>query len=151
MDEDGERDGGVVDALAGRAVGLLRPRPAHHDRVDGLEVARVGDERDRDLARLGLVHALGAEVVLDVARAAFRGADDRVDRPLALELAQDLLVRLADRVREDAQPPTVRHPDHDLVGASFGSELDRLVQHRASSRRGPSAENSFCPRNARRR
>ena len=112
------------------AVGLLGARPALDDRVDGLQVARVRDERDGDLAGRRLVHALGAEVVLHVARAAFGTADHGVDRPLALELAQDLLVGLADRVREHVQPAAVRHSDHDLVGASVCGQLDRLVEHR---------------------
>ena len=38
-------------------------------------------------------------------------AGDRVDRPLALELAQDLLVRPPDDVREDVEPAAVGHPD----------------------------------------
>ena len=56
--------------------------------------------------------------------------DDGLDRPLALELAQDRLVRPPDDVREDVEPAAMRHPDHDLVGAGLGGELDRLVEHR---------------------
>ena len=70
------------------------------------------------------------EVVLDVTCAALVVDDDRVDRPLALELAQDRLVRTADRVHEHVQAPAVRHPDHDLVGAGVRRQLDRLVEHR---------------------
>ena len=70
------------------------------------------------------------EVVLDVARAALVVRDDGVDRALALELAQDRLVRAADRVDEHVQPPAMSHPDHDLVGACAGGDLDRLVEHR---------------------
>ena len=51
-------------------------------------------------------------------------------RPLALELAQDRLVRPADHVGEHVEPAAVRHADHDLVGARLGRELDRLVEHR---------------------
>ena len=54
----------------------------------------------------------------------------KLGRSLALELAEDLLVRLADRVGEHVEPAAVRHADHDLVGAAAGGELDRLVQHR---------------------
>ena len=32
-------------------------------------------------------------------------------------------------MREDVQPPAVRHPDHDLVRAVLGGELDRAVEH----------------------
>ena len=70
------------------------------------------------------------EVVLDVAGAALVVDDDGLDRPLALELAQDRLVRAADRVHEHVQAAAVRHPDHDLVGPGVGRELDRLVEHR---------------------
>src|SRR5919198_1237071 len=48
----------------------------------------------------------------------------------ALELAQDRLVRLPERVREHAQAPPVCHADHDLVRTALGGELDRLVEHR---------------------
>ena len=54
----------------------------------------------------------------------------RIDHPLALELAQDLVVRPADRVREHVEAATVSHPDHDLFGARRGRQLDRLVEHR---------------------
>ena len=70
------------------------------------------------------------EVVLDVAGAALVVRDDGVDRPLALELAQDRLVRAADRVGEHIQAAAVRHADHDLVRAGVGGDLDRLVEHR---------------------
>ena len=56
--------------------------------------------------------------------------DDRVDRPLALELAQDRARTGGRRVREHVQPAAVRHADHDLVRARRGRQLDRLVEHR---------------------
>ena len=63
-------------------------------------------------------------------RAALGLCGDGLDRPLALELAQDLLVRAADDVREDVQAAAMGHADHDLVRAGGGGELDRLVEHR---------------------
>ena len=72
----------------------------------------------------------GAQVVLDVAARAFRRRCDRLDRPLALELAENLRVRPPDDVREDVEPTAMRHADHDLVRAGLGPELDRLVEHR---------------------
>ena len=119
-----------MDAGAARAVGLLGARPALDDRIDCLEVARVRGERDRDLAGLGLAGPGRGEVVLDVTGSALVVDDDRVDRPLALELAQDRLVGTADRVHEHVQAPAVRHPDHDLVGSGVRGQLDRLVEHR---------------------
>ena len=130
VQEDRERDDRVGVTVARGAIGLLRARAALDDRVDGLEVARVGDERDRDVARLRRARALGADVVLHVAAAALVGRDDRFDRPLAFELAEDLVVRQADDVGEDVETPAMRHPDHDLMRARLGREVDRLVEHR---------------------
>ena len=130
VDEDRQGDARVVIALARRAVGLLRAGPPLDDGIDRLEVARVGDERDRDVAGRRRAGSLRAEVVLDVAAASLLARDDGLDRPLALELAQDRLVRPADDVREDVEPAAMRHPEHDLVGAVRGGELDRLVEHR---------------------
>ena len=130
VDQDRKRDTGVVDARPRRAVRLLGPGTALDHRVDGLQMAWVRAERDRDLARRGLPHPFGPEVVLDVAGAAFRIGGDCIDRSLALELAQDRLVGLPDRVREHAQPAAVGHPHHGLVRARFGGERDCLVEHR---------------------
>ena len=55
---------------------------------------------------------------------------DGLEHPLALELAQDHVVRTADDVREDVEAAAVGHPDHDLARAVAGGELDRLVEHR---------------------
>ncbi len=130
VDQHGQRDRRVVIALARRTVRLLGTRATLHDRVDGFEVARVRRERHRDLAGARRARALGAQVVLDVAAAALLVHDDRLDRPLALELAQDHLVRPPDDVREHVQPAAVRHAHHDLVRTGVGAELDRLVEHR---------------------
>ena len=130
VDQDRQRDGRVVDAAAGRAVGLLGSCPALDDRVDRLEVAGVRSKRDRDLARPGRARAGRREVVLDVAGASFVVRDDRVDRPLALELAENRLVGEADRVHEHVQAAAVRHADHDLVRSRAGGDLHRLVEHR---------------------
>src|SRR4051812_3645753 len=130
MDEDRERDARVVVALPRGAIGLLRPRPPLDDRVDRLEVARVGDESDRDVTGRRRPRPLRAEVVLDIAASSLLARDDSLDRALAFELTQDRLVRPPDDVREDVQPAAMRHPQHDLVSAVPRSELDRLVEHR---------------------
>ena len=93
-------------------------------------MARVRRERDGDLTAGRRTRPLGAEVVLDVARAPLVRGDDRVDRPLTLELANDRVVAEPECVREDVQSSAVRHADHDLVRAVLGGELDRLVEHR---------------------
>ena len=130
VDLDGHRDRRVDVADAGRAVGLLGARAALDDGVDGLEVARVRRERDRDLAGRRLARALGAEVVLDVAGAALGVGRDGLERALALELAQDRLVGAAEHMREHVQPAAMRHAEHDLVAALLRGEPDRLVEHR---------------------
>ena len=78
----------------------------------------------------GVANAARTEVVLDVARAALDVGGDDFDRALAFELAQDHLVRAADDVGEDVEAAAMRHPDHNLVRARVGAELDRLVEHR---------------------
>jgi hypothetical protein len=130
VDQDRQRDRGVVDARAVRAIGLLRAREALHDGIDRLEVAGVRGKRHLHLARVRLAGLGGGEVVLHVARAALRVGHEGVDRALALELAQDRGVAPAHDVREDVEPTPMRDADHDLVGAPRGGELDDLVQHR---------------------
>ena len=130
VQQHGQRDGRVVDAVRRRAVCLLGARSSLDDRVDRLEVARVRHEPHADLAVRRRARSVRGKVVLDVARAALGIGRDGVERPLALELAQDVLVRHSDRVREDVQPAAVRHAHHDLVRPRLGRELDRLVEHR---------------------
>ena len=67
--------------------------------------------------------ALGAQVVLHVAGALHR---PRVD--VALELAEDLRVRLAHDVGQHVQPAAVRHADADLLQPGVGRLLADLVQ-----------------------
>ena len=50
--------------------------------------------------------------------------------PLALELAEDHLVRPPDDVGEHVQPAAVGHADHDLVRSVLRGQLERLVEHR---------------------
>ena len=69
-------------------------------------------------------------MIFDVPGAAFRVGGDGLERPLALELAQDRLVGAPDHVREHVQPPAVRHAHDDLVRATLRGEVDRLVEHR---------------------
>ena len=148
MDQHRHRDARVGEAVAGRAIGLLGAAHALHDRVDRFEVARVGSERDLDLPSSRRPCRLRAEVVLDVAGAALGVGDDGVDRALALELAQHVLVRLAERVHDHAQPAAVCHAEDDPVRAVLGRELDRFVEQR-DERVETLDENCFWPRKAR--
>src|SRR5438309_11374093 len=64
----------VVDGIFPAAVRLVRTGAALDHRIDRLEMAGVGRERDvHRFARCRLVHAVGAVVVFDVARAALGG------------------------------------------------------------------------------
>ena len=110
----------VVRAVARRSVGLLAAGEAFDDGVDGLEVARVRSKRDGDVTRGRLAAPLGAEVVLDVAARSRRLGRKGVQRPLPLELAKDRLVGPPEDMLEVVQPPTVRHPDLDLVRTVLG-------------------------------
>ena len=130
VDEDRQRDGGIVDPGASRAIGLLRSRETLDDRIDRLEMARVRGDGHLDLPRLRHTRLRGGQVVLDVTRPALLVGDERVDRALALELPEDRRIGTADGVREDVEPPAMRDPDQDLVRARLGGELDRLVEHR---------------------
>ena len=104
-----------VRALVGR---LRRARGPLDDRIDVLEVARVGLEVHADAAAVGkLVGAVGAVVVLDVSRAALRDRGDRLERRGALELGEDGVVGAAQVVREHVEPAAVGHADHDLLTA----------------------------------
>ena len=105
---------------------LLGAGDALEHRVDRLEVRRVRGHGDLDLvARAGHELALGAEVVLHVA-----GALDRARVDVALELAEDLAVLLADDVGEHVEPAAVGHADGDLVEAGLGGRLADLVDER---------------------
>ena len=119
---------------------LARAGHAHHDRVDRLEVARVGGELDRDArpARR-LVLAARAEVVLHVAGALHRR---RVD--VALELLEDLVVALADHVGEHVEPAAVGHADARSVEARVGGQREDLSRI-GIALSAPSRPNRFVP------
>ena len=130
VDEERHRGGRIVAQLRLVEAGLQRARRPDDDRVDRLEVARVRREQHLDLAVLRQADALRAVVVLHVAGAALGVVRDRLERPLALELLEDHLVRTTERVGDDVQPAAVRHAEHDVLRAAGGGELERLVEHR---------------------
>ena len=106
---------------------LLRARQAHDDRVDGLEVGRVGGQGDVDLAvaeHLDVL-ALRAQVVLHVTGTA---GLRRVH--VALELGEDLRQGLADDVGQHVEAAAVRHADDDLVEALARRGVDGGVHER---------------------
>ena len=116
-----------------RPLRLRRSGGARHHRIHELEVARVGVQADPDLGTVaGGERAPVPIVVLDVAGAA--GGDgrhglDRLDRLRALELRQQRGGWTAEVVGEDAEPPAMSHPDHDIAGALAVGHLEQLVEH----------------------
>ena len=131
MDHDRHRRVRVLVGAGSAPGGLRGARGALDDRRDELQVARVGLEVDADRAAVGqLVGALGAVVVLDVARAALRDRRHDLERRGALELGEDRVVGAAEVVGEHVQPAAVGHADHDLLAAVGGGQLDQLVEHR---------------------
>src|SRR5919198_45510 len=118
--QDGEVRAALVDDV------LLGADDALDDRVDRLQVGGVGGQRDRDLLAVQAGEgALGAQVVLHVA-----GAVHRLRVEVALELAEDLRVRLSDDVRQNVQAAAVGHADDDLVQAGLRRAVDHRVEQR---------------------
>ena len=105
-------------------------RPTFDHGVDGLEMARVRHDRDLDLARRRDPRPRRGQVVLHVARPALRVGDDGV------EVRSPSNSRRIDSYGRPTvwasalRPATMRHADHDLVGAVLGRQFDREVQHR---------------------
>ena len=94
-----QQDRQHLGALDVAALRLLGADLAEHHRVDRLEVARVGGQREVDGVAVELAVARRAEVVLDVA-----GALDLLGlEAAALELVEDRPVGLAQHVGEHAR------------------------------------------------
>ena len=104
---------------------LLGPHPPLDDRVDRLQVARVGRQGqvDRLLVRRDVI-GREAQVILDVAV-----AGDGLGQ-VPLELVEDHPVRLVEDVRQHVEPPAVRHPHDDLPHPLRPGPLDDRVQER---------------------
>ncbi|CKS31707.1 Uncharacterised protein [Mycobacterium tuberculosis] len=116
----------AVDASVVEQI-LLGPHQSLQHRVDGLQMRRVGGQRHLNVvvAEHLQVQPGGAQVVLDVTGAV------RLRRiQVALELGEDLRVRLADDVGQHVEPAPVRHPDDHLVEAVLSALVDRRVHHR---------------------
>ena len=88
---------------------------------------RVGHQRHLDVvvAEHLNVGAGRAEVILHIA-----GPVGLRRVEVALELAEDLRVGLADDVGQHVEAATVRHPDDHLVEAVLGGLVDHRIHHR---------------------
>ena len=103
---------------------LLGPGHPLDDWVHRFEMRRVRGQGDRQpCAAAPLEDASGSLVVLHVARALHRFGVE-----IPLELLEDLLVRLADDVRQDVEPTTVGHSHHDLRHALSGGGVEQRVE-----------------------
>ena len=106
------------------------PRHAFHDRIDRLEMARVGRHRHLEVHRAPILNrALGPGVVLHIPGPRHVLAEV-ARRHRILELGQDLLVRLAQHVRHHVEAAAVRHPDEDRTDPGFPGLADHFVEDR---------------------
>ena len=99
---------------------------ALHHGIHGFQVGRVGGEVDLDIAftKHLVVVAAGAQVVLHIAGTASGGWVD-----VALELGEDLGVRLAHDVGQHVETATVRHADDNLVQVCTCGAVDGGIHH----------------------
>src|SRR5690606_18688991 len=115
VDEDGQY-GVAVGARVGAERVELGANDALEDWGHCLEVRGVrGEVHASGLAGLCGEGAFGAEVVLDVARSLYGAGNGG-----AVELGEDLAVRLAREVGEHVETATVGHADAHLVDARDG-------------------------------
>ena len=118
------------------AASLLGTHHSLDDGIDRFEVTRVRSQRDPDrFGRAALELAGRADVVLHVAGTL---RDIRVE--LALELPEDLGVRLADDVREHVEPAAMRHAHHDLGHSRVGGGVEEEREQRDERLRAFEAE-----------
>ena len=73
-----------------------------------------------------ILHVAGPAVV--DAHRAFGGDEVFVGREV--ELGEDGGVGLAEDVRQDVEPPAMRHAEQDFLRAGLGGVADQLVEHR---------------------
>ena len=107
------------------AATLLGPHLAQHDRVDDLEVARVGGQRQVDRVAVELAVRRGAQVVLHVARALdVRGT---ASRPRTRGRSRGRACPSRWRARSAGRGAPCRD---DLVDAQLAAALDDLLQRR---------------------
>ena len=105
---------------------LLGARLAEHDRIDHLQVRRIGGQRQVHVVAVELAVRRGAKVVLDVSRPLHLVRR----RGTALELVEYGAERLAHDAGQHIEPATVRHADDDVLHAQRAAALDDLFERR---------------------
>ena len=133
MNEEGHDCGRVLCVILPGTRELARPGQPRHHRVDELQVAGVGEQRDPHRASVAQdVVAGGSVMVLHVADPALvvgQGEDTVRGGGRALELAQDLVVADPHAVREHVEPAAMRHPHHDFPASPRRRHLEHQVDH----------------------
>ena len=103
---------------------LLGAHLAEHDRIDDLEMRRIGGEREMHAVAVELAVGGGAEMILHVARA----LDLVRRRGAAPEFVEDGALRLAHHLRQHVEPAAMRHADADVLHAERAAALDDLLE-----------------------
>jgi hypothetical protein len=114
----------AIDAVNAIAV-LTSTGAAHGHWIDSLEMARVRDEVQRDMAAIaGGEFAGRANVVLDVAAA------ENAARIDVFEAGEDVHRRFAEDVDHDAEAAAVAHAQDGALRVQFGGTVEKLVKKR---------------------
>ena len=105
---------------------LLGARLAHHDRVDDLQVGRVGRQRQVDRIAVELTVRRCTQMVFHIAR-----SFDLVRRiGTALELVEDRPVGFSHDLGQHIEAAAVRHSKDDFLQPHLSAALDDLLQRR---------------------
>ena len=134
------QDAGDLAPRIFAALLLLGAHLAEHDRVDGLEMRRVGGKRQVHGLAGDLAVGRGAEMVFDVARAVDMLGIGRI----ALELGEDRGVGLADKIGEHVEPAAMRHADHVFLDA-LRAPRRRIASSAGISDSAPSMPKRLVP------
>ncbi len=109
-----------------RALVLLGARLAQHHRIDDLEMARIGRQRQMHPVAVELAVRRSTQMVLDVART----FDILRVVGATLELVEQCSMRLHHHLGEDVKPAAMRHAQDDILDAQRAAPLDDLLERR---------------------
>ena len=105
---------------------LLGADLAENDRIDDLEMRRIGGQREMNAVAVEFAVRRRAKVIFDVA-----GAVDLIGRiRAALEFVEDDAVRLAHHLAQHVEPAAMGHAESDVFQAKLTAALDDLLERR---------------------
>ncbi len=104
---------------------LLGARAAHGNRIDGFQVAGIGNQMHLDLMSIG-----GKEIACSSHVVFYVAATQDAPRIDILEAGENLGSRAAHDVHHHVQPAAMAHRQDALLGAVFGSGTQNGVQKR---------------------